>query len=147
MRRGILKRGCVDGLICLLELTTFVQWETEEKMPRLIDADAVLDAIRDYFVELAEEREKEYGADEIPMGVINPYLEMNKTLRTKVKQIPTVDAVPTEFHDKCMQIEIEKRFELELNSEEVVRCRDCIYYHKGNWYDDDVQADYCIFSV
>ena len=26
----------------------------------------------------------------------------------------TVDAVPTEFHDKCMQIEIEKRFELEL---------------------------------
>ena len=83
-------------------------------MPRLIDADAVLDTIRDYFVELAEEREKEYGADEIPMGVINPYLEMNKMLRTKVKQIPTVDAVPTEFHDKCMEIEIEKRFELEL---------------------------------
>ena len=21
---------------------------------------------------------------------------------------------------------------------EVVRCKDCIYYHKGNWYDDDV---------
>lgn len=26
----------------------------------------------------------------------------------------TVDTVPTEFHDKCMQIEIEKRFDLEL---------------------------------
>ena len=21
---------------------------------------------------------------------------------------------------------------------EVVRCKDCIYYHKGDWYDDDV---------
>ena len=27
---------------------------------------------------------------------------------------PTVDAVPTEFHDKCMEIEIKKRFDLEL---------------------------------
>lgn len=26
----------------------------------------------------------------------------------------TVETVPTEFHDKCMEIEIEKRFELEL---------------------------------
>lgn len=83
-------------------------------MPRLIDADAVLDAIRDYFVELTEEKAEEYGEGEIPFGVINPYLEMNKALRTMVRQIPTVDAVPTEFHDKCMQIEIEKRFELEL---------------------------------
>ena len=31
-----------------------------------------------------------------------------------IDEQPTVDAVPTEFHDKCMQIEIEKRFELEL---------------------------------
>ena len=73
-------------------------------MPRLIDADAVLDAIRDYFVELIEQKEEEYGADEIPFGVINPYLEMNKALRTRVKQIPTIDAEP------------------------VVRCEDCIYY-------------------
>ena len=118
-------------------------------MPRLIDMEAVLDVIRDYFVELAEEREKEYGADEIPMGVINPYLEMNKTLRTKIKQIPTVDAVPTEFHDKCMQIEIEKRFDLELNSERVIRCKDCIYYDMEHqwctyWEDQDMQPnDFC----
>ena len=70
-------------------------------MPRLIDADAVLDTIRDYFVELIEEKAEEYGEDEIPFGVINPYLEMNKALRTKVKQIPTADAV------------------------EVIRCKDC----------------------
>ena len=40
----------------------------------------------------------------------------------------TVDAVPTEFHDKCMEIEIQKRMDLELNAERVVRCKDCIYY-------------------
>ena len=101
-------------------------------MPRLIDAEAVLNIIRDYFVELTEEKAEEYGADEIPMGVINPYLEMNKMLRTKVKQIPTVDAVPTEFHDKCMEIEIQKRFDLELNSERVVRCKDCKFYWKND---------------
>ena len=36
--------------------------------------------------------------------------------------MPTADVVPTEFHDKCMQIEIEKR----RNMVEVVRCKDCI---------------------
>ena len=41
----------------------------------------------------------------------------------------TVDAVPTDFHDKCMEIEIQKRMDLELNAEPVVRCKDCIYYH------------------
>ena len=24
------------------------------------------------------------------------------------------------------------------NMAEIVRCKDCIYYHKGEWYDDDV---------
>lgn len=47
---------------------------------------------------------------------------------------PTVDAVPTEFHDKCMEIEIQKRMDLELNSVEVVRCKDCEYYsHEIIW--------------
>ena len=27
-----------------------------------------------------------------------------------IEDAPTVDAVPTEFHDKCLQIEIQKRF-------------------------------------
>ena len=27
--------------------------------------------------------------------------------------MPTIEAVPTEFHDKCQQIEIQKRFKLE----------------------------------
>ena len=66
--------------------------------------------------------------------------EAKKTFDTIIDVQPTVDAVPTEFHDKCMQIEIEKRFELELKEKhghwigkpidavEVVRCKDCIRY-------------------
>ena len=41
-----------------------------------------------------------------------------------INNAPTVDAVPTDFHDKCMQIEIQKRFGME----EVVRCKDCKHY-------------------
>ena len=26
----------------------------------------------------------------------------------------------------------------ELPKVDLIRCKDCIYYHKGNWYDDDV---------
>ena len=37
---------------------------------------------------------------------------------------PTADVVPTAFHDKCMQIEIEKR----RNMAEVVRCEECRYW-------------------
>lgn len=40
--------------------------------------------------------------------------EAKRTFDTIIDVQPTVDAVPTEFHDKCMEIEIEKRFELEL---------------------------------
>ena len=40
---------------------------------------------------------------------------------------PTIDAVPREWHDKCMQIEIQKRFGME----EVVRCKDCKFCHAG----------------
>lgn len=40
---------------------------------------------------------------------------------------PTIDAVPTDFHDRCMQIEIDKRIDMCEACEriEVVRCRDC----------------------
>ena len=57
--------------------------------------------------------------------------EAKRNFDTIIDVQPTVDAVPTEFHDKCMQIEIEKRMDLELNSERVVRCKDCEYYSKG----------------
>lgn len=43
----------------------------------------------------------------------------------------TVDAVPTDFHDKCQQIEIQKRLKLEeelKNAVEVVRCKECKFY-------------------
>ena len=30
-----------------------------------------------------------------------------------LKDVPSVDVVPTEFHDKCLQIEIQKRFNAE----------------------------------
>ena len=44
-----------------------------------------------------------------------------KDLMGYINELPTADVVPTEFHDKCMEIEIEKR----MNMEEVVRCKDC----------------------
>lgn len=41
--------------------------------------------------------------------------------------IPAVDAVPMDFHDQCMQIEIRKRMEVERSRPEVVRCGDCVH--------------------
>ena len=81
-------------------------------MGRLIDADKL---------------KQHYAWWEIGDGEIT-YAEAKKRFDTIIDVQPTVDAVPTEFHDKCMQIEIEKRMEVELNSERVVRCKDCIYY-------------------
>lgn len=50
-----------------------------------------------------------------------------------VKAQPTADVVPTKFHDKCMQIEIEKR----RNMVEVVRCKDCKYRIVNEHYGED----------
>lgn len=65
--------------------------------------------------------------------------EAKKTFDTIVDVQPTVDAVPTEFHDKCMEIEIEKRFELELKEkhghwigENGWVCSEC-GYRIANW--------------
>lgn len=44
-----------------------------------------------------------------------------------VRSIPAVDAVPMDFHDRCMQIEIRKRMEVERSRPEVVRCGDCVH--------------------
>lgn len=72
-------------------------WEKGKKM-RLIDAEKLMQMIPT----------EEYNA------------------RMVIANAPTVDAVPTDFHDRCMQIEIEKRFGME----EVVHCKDCKHnYH------------------
>ena len=47
---------------------------------------------------------------------VSELVEQKKVFDTIVDVQPTVDAVPTEFHDKCMEMEIEKRFELELKN-------------------------------
>ena len=73
----------------------------EKKMPRLIDADALMQTIM------------KLESWNVPDFV---YESINNS--------PTVDAVPTAFHDRCMQIEIEKR----LGMEEVVHCKDCKHY-------------------
>lgn len=52
---------------------------------------------------------------------------------------PTVDVVPMDFHDRCMEIEIQKR----MNMVEVVRCKDCKHRKKNTFclhnmrYEDD----------
>lgn len=42
-------------------------------------------------------------------------------------QLPTIEAVPTEFHDKCQQLEIQKRLKLEEELKE----------RHGHWEDID----------
>ena len=57
---------------------------------------------------------------------------------------PTVEAVPTDFHDKCMQIEIEKRFESELKEKhghwEEFHCSVC---GKMGWDNEDAYCPNC----
>lgn len=40
---------------------------------------------------------------------------------------PTADVVPMDFHDRCMEIEIQKR----MNMVDVVRCKDCKFIRHG----------------
>ena len=56
---------------------------------RAIDADALIERIKDF-----------------PYG----YRGM---IKNEIEQMPTLDVVPTDFHDKCMKVEIEKRMVLE----------------------------------
>lgn len=43
---------------------------------------------------------------------------------------PTADVVPMDFHDRCMEIEIQKR----MNMVEVVRCKDCEHGQSYNMF-------------
>lgn len=72
-------------------------------MSRYVDADALIQELKRQYMFL-------FGTEEIPNGI-----------GMLIENFPTADVVPTEFHDKCMQIEIEKR----RNMVEVVRCKDC----------------------
>lgn len=92
-------------------------------MPRLIDADELYVDVR-------------CGENE------EPYISLHQ-----INDAPTVDAEPTEeqvkeyCHKRCLVIvtsELFNEMKARWSAEPVVRCKDCIYYHKGNWYDDDV---------
>lgn len=65
---------------------------------RLIDAD-----------EFKRENERMLNCD-------FPYIS-EETLGELIDKAPTVEAVPMDFHDRCMEIEIEKRFALEKHGQ------------------------------
>lgn len=69
-------------------------------------------------------------------------LSLMRWVTDRVYKSKTVDVVPTEFHDKCMQIEIEKR----RNMVEVVRCRDCIHAKQHSYAPAECQW-YCTASL
>ena len=72
---------------------------------------------------LAKDIKVNVGDTEVWRGV---YIDPAKAYQV-LRELPSVDAVPTWFHDKCMQEEIKKRFGME----EVVRCKDCNHYDDG----------------
>ena len=44
----------------------------------------------------------------------------------KVQSLPAAEVVPIDFHERCLQIEIQKRMALEkADAREVVLCKDC----------------------
>ena len=65
---------------------------------RLIDAD-----------EFKRENERMLNCD-------FPYIS-EETLGELIDKAPTVEAVPMDFHDRCMEIEIEKRFAIEKHGQ------------------------------
>lgn len=70
-------------------------------MPRYIDADALIENVYD---------EKKHNHLMAPFKLCTAD---RVDLKFLLNDAPTVDAVPTYFHDKCMQAEIHKRIELE----------------------------------
>ena len=62
----------------------------------------------------------------IQMGIVYGE-DIGKAFADIVRNAPTIDAVPTDFADRCMQIEIDKRINMCEACErvEVVRCKEC----------------------
>ena len=105
-------------------ITDIVVLERERAIQmRLIDADELL--------RVAEDVEK--NAETIPNN--EAQISGMAHITQLIYEAPTIDAVPKDFHDKCMQIEIDKR----MNMVEVVRCKDC----DNRFYDKDRNLYYC----
>lgn len=68
-------------------------------------------------------------ADELKLEL--KWLEIDKPVyhdvMSTIDETPTADAIPRDFHDKCMEIEIQKR----MGMVEVVRCKDCKWYEES----------------
>lgn len=71
-----------------------------------------------------------------------PSLEDRCRINEIVNSIPAVDIVPIDFHNRCMEIEIRKRFDLERNTgkwihdtPDIVECSECGL--KDVWYEED----------
>ena len=50
-------------------------------------------------------------------------------IKSIINEQDTADVVPMDFHDRCMEIEIQKR----RNMVEVVRCKDCKHRKKNTF--------------
>lgn len=90
----------------------------------------------------------------IQMGIVYGE-DIGKAFADIVRNAPTIDAVPREWHDKCMQIEIDKRIDMceACNCVEVVRCKECkyagrnrgIHYHcdyMNTWNEEEYYCSY-----
>ena len=66
----------------------------------------------------------EYIEREAVLEFVEP--DARPFLAERIKSIPAADVVPTDFHERCLQIEIQKRMALEkADVREVVYCKDC----------------------
>lgn len=84
-------------------------------MSRYIDAETLSRTFRSEMTRISNENESISKSAR---------LSLIRWVSERVYHSKTADVVPTEFHDKCMQIEIEKR----RNMVEVVRCKECKWY-------------------
>lgn len=75
------------------------------------------------------------------------YIRNERTaFKHDIADAPTLDVVPTDFHDKCMKVEIEKRMALEKHGRWIkldvakYRCSEC---GKITYGDRDSDLNYC----
>lgn len=114
-------------------------------MSRYIDADKLMMHLNDYKLQVSPSWKDDWEKM-VSCLVIDTCMEA-------VKEQPTADVVPMDYHERCLSVEIQKR----MNMVEVVRCKDCkhrtydgsrdlyycnMYYGMGNVSDDN----YCSFG-
>lgn len=82
---------------------------------------------------MAEYIEREAAIKRFNFAVLD-CLGMESTIRAgdiikALESIPAADVVPKDFHERCLQIEIQKRIALEkADVREVVYCKDCRHH-------------------